>query len=1137
MKLLRRGLSLIVAAGSELGGQIPRRKIPFNSPVEIGVLLALCCSGGFFDREAEACRPIGPGIYGYQQVAFQVLGQAGGGSATALATADFLAATKLQNLRSYDMAAEAWRAFISKYPQDPRLADAYYRLGFCEYQLGRFAEAKTAFAEAAKRASDPSLQEDSLFHQGLSLVRLVAKGDVNSAREGLEVFDRFLKAFPKSPSRADALFCRGELLYQLGQKEEAIQAYREALKGQLSANVRPAARYSLGVCLREVGQTQEAAQEFELLLQEFPNDPLAAEAAAELGDFLFSQKRFDAARQRFEQAQKTSDPELASYALLRLGDTIAASGQLPEAVRIYQKLQTDYPKTKHAVRAAFAAGKVLRQLERWNEAIAELRKVVASGEPVAEEAAVLIAQSLLNAGQVGAALTEAEQLLQKVKTPALVEQLELIRAEALAATKDRTAEAFQLLCGLADRDSRSPPVLAACRRASLLALELGQPQVAIKYASRFVEQAPNDPLVPSTYLVMGEAYYNLGQLDEAERTYKLIVERFKGDQLSADAARVRLLWVSLSRENYADVISRAPQLASSIKTPSLVAQVYYVLGVSYFEQKQYREAATAFEQAVKTDPNFRQAPQAKLDLGRAYMALNQLDRAKEVLQGLATGPVPPAVAQEAEFLLANLEDRAGRRAEAIARYQGLLKQKLSPNLAMRVAYALALALQAENRLAEALPVIDELLLSTTDASQLLTLRMVRARILYSLEKFGEAASQLEEILKSEPPDPPASEAKYLLAAARVELKDYPTAVVLLESLRGKQIPDVDENEVLILLALAYNLNNEKEKAKGLLLDFVKSRGDNASLNHLYQVGELLYQLGEYPTAAQAFHKVAQRANAERNLPLLEKASNRYARCRFEMGDYDRAAEFFKYQLTVAREGELAADGRFMLVECYFRQAAKILEMAGSASPLDDGTPNEEARKLYQLALEQCRLASSQLDRFASPEMAALILFRGGEAAAQLGQWQESLQFLELCRNRFPDSSVRGRVFYHLGRVHWKLGQRKESEKYLELAISSGDPEAVARAQFFRGEICFAEKQFVEAIRHFLVVAYGFGFPELRLLSLYEAARCYEALGRTNEALELYREIVDKFGDTADPKVGVARKKLEGQMPAGSRAPR
>lgn len=1060
-------------------------------------------------------------------------GQAAGSPPGTLATAEFQAALQAQNIGSYDTAAHAWRTFIANYPQDARLAEAYFHLGFCEYRLERFAEAAAAYAEAMKRSQDPSLREEAMFYRGVSLLRCVERGQADQAQPALEIFEQFLKTFPNSPSRANAYYCRGELLYLLGKKEEAAASYQEALKGQLTPALQSATRYGLGVCFQELGRQKEAIEQFERFLRDYPSDPLAADVASRLGDLFYAQKLFDAARGYFEQALKTEDAELASYAMLRLADTLASAGQLPEAVRVYQKVQAQFPQGKYAQPAALAAGKILRRLQKWEEAIAELAKVAGTGSPQAEEAAVLLAQSYLDAGQFASALKQAEGLLGQIKTPDLVEQLELIRAEALAAAGDKKLDAYQMLSLLAERNTATPAGLTACFRAASVAIELGRPQEALKYAARFLERASGDHRAPSAQFLIGEAYFALRQLDEAEKAYKTVIDRYPGDRTRVDAARVRLLWISLLRGKHADVISQAPQVASALNTPSLVAEAYYVLGASYFEQKQYRESVGALDQALKADPRFGRAGEARLLLAEALLGLNQPERAREVLQAIGASGSDPSVAQEAEFLLGKIDAQAGRRSEAIARYQALLRQKLSPDLATRVAHALATTLAEENRLAEALPLVDQLLQTTSDPGHLLALRMTRARILWSVKNFADAAATLEEVLKGEPPDPPASEAKYLLALAQLELRNYSAAIRLLEELRGKAARGVDEEEVLYHLAWAYRLNGDEEKAKTLLLEFAKTKADTAKLDLLQQVAELLYGYKEFRIASQAFLKVAERARSENRRDILEIASNRYGLCQFELGEFARAITFFQYQLQVAPQGKLAWNARLMLAESAIRQASKLTETSGVISLVDQTVLPEEARKLYELALEQCRLASLQLEQFPSPDHGALVLLRGGEAAAQLGQWQESVRFLESCREMFPNSRFQAEVLCQLGWAYWKLGRKEEAENILKQAGSLGQSEGSARARFLLGEISFEKKDYKEAIRQFLVVAYGFPFPELQLASVYEAARCYEAMGRTDEAIKLYQEIVKNFGNVPDPKVAVARKKIEGSSPAGS----
>ena len=64
-----------------------------------------------------------------------------------------------------------------------------------------------------------------------------------------------------------------------------------------------------------------------------------------------------------------------------------------------------------------------------------------------------------------------------------------------------------------------------------------------------------------------------------------------------------------------------------------------------------------------------------------------------------------------------------------------------------------------------------------------------------------------------------------------------------------------------------------------------------------------------------------------------------------------------------------------------------------------------------------------------------------------------------------------------------------------------------------GECLFARKQYEDAARELLKVDILYAYPEWSAAALYEAGRCFEALGKTVEARTQFKAVVDKHKQT------------------------
>ena len=83
---------------------------------------------------------------------------------------------------------------------------------------------------------------------------------------------------------------------------------------------------------------------------------------------------------------------------------------------------------------------------------------------------------------------------------------------------------------------------------------------------------------------------------------------------------------------------------------------------------------------------------------------------------------------------------------------------------------------------------------------------------------------------------------------------------------------------------------------------------------------------------------------------------------------------------------------------------------------------------------------------------------------------------------------------------------------------------------------FEQGNHKDAIKAFFKVAYGFGeqqapiaFHPWQAQATFEAARCFEVLGKPEQAAKLYAEMVDRYPDSQ--QTPAARKRLEALEPA------
>jgi tol-pal system protein YbgF len=95
--------------------------------------------------------------------------------------------------KNYKDAKKTLNTYIEKHPHGERVANAYFWMGECEYNLQRFEEAILEYQKVISRYPKSNKVPDSLLKQGMAFAEL---GDNESAKI---VFNKLIKKYPKSP--------------------------------------------------------------------------------------------------------------------------------------------------------------------------------------------------------------------------------------------------------------------------------------------------------------------------------------------------------------------------------------------------------------------------------------------------------------------------------------------------------------------------------------------------------------------------------------------------------------------------------------------------------------------------------------------------------------------------------------------------------------------------------------------------------------------------------------------------------------------------------------------------------------------------------------------------------------------------
>ncbi|MFZ5833094.1 MAG: tetratricopeptide repeat protein [Planctomycetota bacterium] len=1009
-----------------------------------------------------------------------------------LGTASFNAAVALQNRGEFELAAEEWARFLADNPRDSRRGRALHYLGVCQTQSGQFAAAEKSFDTVVQESPQLEMIDTTWLYLGVARYNIgeraeSAEAKTESYRKAAEAFRTLLEKSPKSKHAAQALFYLGETLYAQGDRKAAVRFYGQLATEYPDDKLAPEAQYAMGVALEEGSDFVAASKVYDDFLKRYPQSPLVVEVGMRRGESDFAAGRYEEAAQRFAAAAAAPGFALADHAAMRYA---AALGQLKrhrEAADAYTALVLKHPKSALVPAARMASGRELYLAGQFEAAREPLVSALQAGGDIAAEAAHWLARSLLKLGRPAEALEVVERVLPRAKAGPWQVQLVLDRADAAYEILERRPEAAKAYAELADSHPGDALAPQARYMAAFAQLGLAKYDAAFTQAQRFLKDHASHTLAPDVAYIAAESLIQQQKYEEAGKLLEELVAEH-GTHRDAAAWRVRLGLASFLQKRYDDTIAVLQPAVDKLPAGDLKAEANFLVGSSLLEQKRFDQAQKHLEASLEAAPQWRQADEALLALAQAQFERKDLPAARATLVRLIrTWPksavVPRAFYRLGEYYFATQDWKYAGEA-----YQRVLEHWPNDPATPHALYGLGWAQINQKDTTAAIASFTRLLKEHGKHNLAPKAVYARAVARHLAKDYEQAAADVEAFLASKPAEAERADALYLLALCEVGRGRHEQAVAALRRmLEGSDLPANADKAYYELGWALKSLGREDEAAKAFA-DLVRVAPESPlAAECLYHVGEDAYRREQFADAAKAYQSSAEKAAAgqEPDDDLGEKALHKLGWAQYRMNDFNSAATTFASQRERWPKGPLQADAAFMQGESLMKQAKC-----------------KEAVSAYAAATN-----------LSSKDFQSLKLLHEGQALAQLGQWKESLALLDQMIEQFPQSPQRPEALYERGMALKNLDKNAEAVKSFEAVVSQTGAELAARAQFMIGEIQFESRDHKEAIKSFYKVIYAYGYPRWQADATYEAARCFEVLGKADRALEHYQELLQKFPES------------------------
>jgi TolA-binding protein len=816
------------------------------------------------------------------------------------------------------------------------------------------------------------------------------------------------------------------------------------------------------------------------------------------GETLFGTRQYRQAIGWFQKAAENSQFRLADHALMRQAACLAQIRQYAKAADLYASLPARFPKSSRIEESNLAAGKCYYLADDWTKALKVLAKVIADRGSSLPEATHWSARSLLKQKKPKEAIALLEKTLSEASESDMEAQLRLDLADATYETPSLRSISITLYADVVKRFPKSPVADSALYMAAFTALQLEDYKTALRYAEQFFENYVSSLLLPDVMAIAAESELQLGKTGDAQRRFQDLVNRYP-NHAEAPSWRLRRALLLYDQKRYPEVVKVVKPMVSRLRTAAGQAEGYYLLGSSLLQLHQFDSAISALESSLRADKSWAQADDAMLVLADAYRQKGANAQARAVIRQLIVSYPKSPLLDQAHYWLAELAYNDGDMAAAIGAYENMIRTWPKSSLLPHALFGLGWAQLAEKRYEAAEKSLDRLISEFPKDEIIPRARFARGTARQQLGKFEAGAEDVQALLATKPAGKEKLDALYVLGLCQAGLKQNEKAIATFEALLSEDSKYSGADKTLYELAWALKSAGKNREAAQRFAELARLHPNSPlAAESLFHAAEAEYDRRNYIVALTTYRDVVRTTTD----PFLkERSLHRIALSYFNMRQYERAREAFNAQRKAFPKGKLVADAAFMEAETFLREKRFKKALTGY-------------EKMFAMAAKP-----------ATKDVLAIAYLHAGQAAAELGQWKQSLKLLSEGAKRLPRSAYLPEILFEQARALKKLNRNEEAAKLYASIAGRTSQEVGARAQFMLGEMLAGQKKYSEAIRAFYDVLYGDrDYPKWQAESAYEAARCFESLNNVDQAAKLYKELVTKYPKS--DKAAAAKERLE-----------
>ncbi|HTR81572.1 MAG TPA: tetratricopeptide repeat protein [Bacteroidota bacterium] len=895
---------------------------------------------------------------------------------------------------------------------------------------------------------------------------------VRDFKQAADAFMRSLSHPADSALVVSALMGAGRSFDALDEFRRSFSTFSLALDHPLSDTEKDYATLRAAMTAADIKKYDVAVHRFEECLREFPNDGEAPEIlfrAAEIyrRDLNDEQKAVDLYENfliRYPENEQSDD------ALFSLGLAHESLHETSEAIKCYDKLVNVYPSSP-LIKQALERKEFLQRNESPNE------------DQTVKQLALLIGDLILEKERSDLALRLGDIYLNVLQD---FPQAVLQYAKAESVSKDSTVKekaAFMRTVAMSrqcELDTSYVPAALSAVDAFLKAYPNGpfsdeasydrfvigtknaSPAQVIDSSKRSLDARPQSRFAPRILLALGEAERDRGLLHESIETFKKIATTYPVSPEADEAtAQLGIQLAHLGSNDTASVV-----LTGYLRVYPrgyFCAEVLYELGMLSVRAQQPLIAATSFEQLRAKYFYSPRSVECIGPLAQSYAKTQQYDKAialyRQELERLSS-PLHIGSKETPVFVLqlAQTYDAANDTANAMKQYLDFVGEDSQSPEAAFAFERLAAFAQHKGEVDAAVNFLEK---STAAQKSAMNTQQL-ASLYFGQSEYEKAIEEYEEFL----------------------------------GLTGIDSASARESRIHIIAAMFRSDKNKEAELE--IKNFLKEYGPdkNASAKFEFEKAMALYREGEFDEALAILHTFPSKFDSSEILPQASFWVGKILEAK-ELPD--SALQQYDFVMKAFPRSEILPKVYLALGNIYFY------------------------KEKYDDAVKYYRLIVDKPD--APPDVLPYAMSNLIEAYKEVALYDGALELTRTFIEKYPnDESILDKKV-DLGILYQKLGYYDQAILQLQSLLETTNKDLESEIRYYLGETYYYKGDYQQAILEFLKVPYLITKKtkiDWTPNSYYMSAQSYEKMGKFDQALNMYQQIIDKPG--IDPAIKTAAQK-------------